>query len=1656
MTKPIESEVVALDFDARLFRSGIEGALKDLQRMKKELHFEDSIRGFSDLTKASRGVNFRDMGGAIEAISNKLSVLGVIGATIVSNITTSVLKATKDFLYNSVLNPLIGGMGEFELQMNSIQTILANTASKGTDLADVTAALDELNEYADRTIYNFGAMTDSIGKFTTAGVALDVSVAAIKGISNLAAVSGATSQQASNAMYQLSQAISTGVVKLQDWNSVVNAGLGGEIFQNALMETARVHNVAVDQMVEDNGSFRASLQEGWLSSDILLETLSKFTGDLTEAQLTSLGYTEEQIKGIMELGEMANDAATKVKTYTQLRDTMQEALESGWALSWRLIIGDFEQARDFFTNISGVFDDLISTSADSRNSILYTWNALGGRTALLDTVNSALGTLLSYSANIKEAIRDIFPATTGNQLYDFTLLVQRFVEGFKLGSVESEQFKDGVRGVAAAVDIVILAFKAFTAPLVDFVKSLLPAGDGILSFVSTTGNMVVNLRDVIKETDFFGGVVSQLGEKLTLVVTYLKGLVSAFLDLEIVQDVISYFKNLTRAEVDKLFERVTEQIQAARVAFFTIIGILKEFKDRILDLDVVQKFIDYIQSFDGSKIKNLFSGLGAGFLTFESITTGLENALDGIFNLVRKLSPIFFSIGTAVSTSLGTVFDEVTENARNFDFVGLLRVINTGLVTAILGSLASLTRGGGFLKNLIGDSDMSLLESAEEVFDGLLGTLNAWQNTLKADTLLKIAGAIGLVTLSVVALSYIDKAKLTGALSAITVMMLELFGGAGVLSVINLKNVTKTSIALLGLSTSLLFLALAVKALGSMDGQEISKGLIAIGIGLAELIIAVRALGAGSSRGLIKAAVGLGVLSLSLVAFALAVKAFSLLSLDELGRGLVGVAGGLTAFIAFTKLVDSRQVLASAIGVGIFAGALYVLSMSLADIGQLSWDQIAKGLAGIGGSLLIIIAAIHTLPPNMIVQAVGLGIVAGALVLLADSVGQMGGMSWDEIGRGLAVLGGSLLILTIALYAMTGTIAGAAALTVVSVGLLALAEALKKMGSMSWDEILRALVALAGAFVVIGLAGLVLTPLVPTLIGLGAAMLLVGLGAAALGAGVFLVSIGLTALAASAAAIAAGLTLVAGAVIGLIPAIVHALGVAIIEFLTVLAEGAPLLFEAAKKLILGLLDAIVEIAPQIFEAAFTLVMGLLQTIADHLPDFLETGFEIIKALQKGLADNIQEIVEGGIDIVVNFIKGISEKLPDVIDAAFGLILSFIEGLTAGVEEYMPQIIAATTDLALAFVEGFINGVIGGYENVKAAVIELGQGAVNALKEVLGIQSPARVTDEAGQNTWMGFVNGLYAANDEVLKAIEGLVDSWLAELESRYKEFRQIGTDYITQLANGFVSQGNKERPRMLLVITQFLDRIRGLQNRFLAVGTILMTALANGVLGQRSRLLAVAKMIFDALIQPFLNIDDVGYDIGESLVDGIVRGIRDNASRAIAAARALAQSVKDATRDAYDSHSPSREFMRIAEDLISGLVIGLADNASSVLKAITSLTSDVQNGMSSFVADMNSIIDSELNFQPVITPVLDSNGFLSSARDLNSFFGGQVATSAIKIDNAQRDANRGFTVSGGERQAEGVTFVQNNYSPKALSSTEIFRRTNSQLARLRRRVLND
>ena len=347
MSRTIDERVVSMQFDNKQFETNVRTSMSTLDKLKKSLNLTGAAKGLDGINAAAKSCNLSSLANSIDTVKLKFSAMQVFAISALHDIYNTAKYYSKRIVSAVTIQPPKDGFAEYENQINSVQTIMANT---GEDVSAVNKALDELNEYADLTIYNFATMTQNAGMFTAAmgQGSLDKTMIALKGIGNWAAFAGANTQQMGNATYQLGQALSAGAIRLQDWMSIEKAaGMGGAKYREEFMETARQHGVNIDAMIKKNGSFRDSLREGWLTTDIFIETLERFAND-----------------------QAMTDAATKVKTFTQLVDTLKEALGTGWATTWRTIVGDYEEAKTLWTGVSDVIGKIISDSSDRRNAIL--------------------------------------------------------------------------------------------------------------------------------------------------------------------------------------------------------------------------------------------------------------------------------------------------------------------------------------------------------------------------------------------------------------------------------------------------------------------------------------------------------------------------------------------------------------------------------------------------------------------------------------------------------------------------------------------------------------------------------------------------------------------------------------------------------------------------------------------------------------------------------------------------------------------------------------------------------------------------------------------------------------------------------------------------------------------------------------------------------------------------------------------------------------------------------------------------------------------------------------------------------------------------------------------------------------------------------------
>lgn len=1370
MSKTIDQRVVEMRFDNANFEKNVSTSMSTLDKLKKSLKFEDSTKGFENISKAAGRVDMGGLSNGVESVRLKFSALEVMAVTALQNITNSALNAGKKIAYALTIEPITSGLQEYETQINATQTILANTQKEGANINDVNRALNELNKYADLTIYNFTEMTRNIGTFTAAGVDLNTSVNAIKGIANLAAVSGSTSQQASTAMYQLSQALTSGTVKLQDWNSVVNANMGGQVFQDALKMTARIHGIAIDEMIADEGSFRETLSKGWLTKDILTETLqhfTEFTDTYNEESLKRQGYNDKEIAEIKQMGITATDAATKIKTFSQLWDVLKESAQSGWTTSWQTIIGDFEEAKETLTVFGDTLTKMIGDSADARNAVLKEgfmsgWKQLlnegiedtegfqnaiieagknsgvavddlikkygsfekslkggwvtsdmlktaldsmadsvaglskeeleakgytdeqrqallnlveavkdgslnldefaqkmgraSGRENMIDAITMAFEKLMPIVKQVGDAFHEVFNPNNdlGQRIYDMTARIREFVDGIEVSEQGLHNFKMSIEGILSIFHIAGKGISAFAQIIGHLLGKLLPVGDGILDVTGSLGEFLVSLDKAIDS----GGYLEKFVE---LVNGAIDKLASGF---KVAKDyVLDFIGSWTGIDFTK-FESLRD--------IFALIGEkLSEFGEKIRDtFPWVNSLKDTVtaafQKIRGSADEDL----GAANTALESLKTAGSKVKDIFSNIAEKI---------------GAFFAPVVEKIKSiFSGVTITDLIGTGLLAGIFKSIKKFADVfADLLENFkgIGKSISGVLDSARDA-------LVLWQKDIKANILLKIAGAVGILAAALWVISKVDTTRVRDSMGAITVLLAEVSGiMAGIMKwgtsanalegLSEAAQLGKIATAMMVIAGAVLILAAALKKCENLNWDNTIPAMTALFALLGEMTAAMYGFMAivkknplSKETGTLQSfAIGMIGMSVAIAILAAAVSRLGKLDRKQVIQGgltVVALMTALSGVIAALKAIKSNNMSGVAGSMIAIALALTMLYIPIRLFAKLDTDTLKHGGIAVSVALLAMTSAMTVMKSakgDMKGVAGSVLAMATALALLIIPIKVLGSMDMDSLAKGLtgilvplAAMGAVLSGLSGGDYSRIGTnmIAMAAAMTLLVIPL-------KVLGGMDLASLAKALVAFGIALGLLVGAAYLIAPLASSLSGLSKAML--AFGAACLGVGVLVGAIAF-----------AFMTL----------ATIGAAGVAaILAAITGLIQGfrvmMPIIDEALKDLILTLCDVLKDTAPAITETALYLIDELLRQIEEYVPSIVAHLAKIIQKIGQAITENFGEIGLGdwigaaiftGIiaasALLVKGFAAVSKDVPKALIGAAGVaaILVIVGGILA--------------------------------------------------------------------------------------------------------------------------------------------------------------------------------------------------------------------------------------------------------------------------------------------------------------------------------------------------------------------------------------------------------
>lgn len=1360
MSKEIDERVVEMRFNNALFENKVQQTMRSLTALNEKLMFKGAEKGFEKVSDASEKVKFNALLNALDNLSQKFSAVEVIGVTALMRITNQAVDAGERLVKALSLDPIISGFQEYETQINAVQTILANTSSKGTTLGQVNAALDELNHYADLTIYNFTEMTRNIGTFTAAGVDLNTSVSAIKGIANLAAVSGSTSQQASTAMYQLSQALASGTVKLQDWNSVVNAGMGGQVFQDALKETARVHGIAIDSMIKKEGSFRETLSKGWLTSSILTETLQKFTGDLNEETLKSIGYTDEQIKKIMEMGKTANDAATKVKTFSQLKDTLTEALQSGWTQTWQTIIGDFEEAKELFTRFSDVFSDLINKSSEARNTMLA-----GGLNTGWQQLRTTLGDSADFYSQMLEKVMLANGSISQKQIDD----AGSFAKALQQGGVSAEQLQNGLKesykqlsALGALSDDALKAKKLDPAQVRSLAKSFeevnQQVADGSLNLdiyskkigeLSGREHLIESIWNVFEALEKVVEPVARAWQKIFSPIT-------ADQIYNIAKSIDEFTAKLsisdeTADKIERTFSGIFAVLNVGKNVLLTVGKVLGEVFNAVSPLaggflsitaSLGDCLVEMANAVNNSKaFKTTLDGIhwivgkvSEGMQTFAGVLTDVSNNVSVVFDPLKTLGEWFENFISFITPKLkwladkiGEIFEELGSGASgafgNLNGNALWGFANAGMIAGLIAGIK------GFLEAFkdIGSTVKDTIGGVAELLNKLGEAVTAWKNNKNAETLKTISTAVAILAGSLVVLSLVKPERLAASTGAMIALFAELLVALAIYDEIakKAKKVGKGTSSMVVMAAGVLILTSALKKISEIETGKLLTSVIALGTVMAELVAAQVAISKWAKDGA-KHAMGMLAMAAAVRVLAEAVEQLADLGWDGIEKGLIAVAGLLAEVAAFSGLSNFGGLTAGkAVGILVLAAALSVLEKSVSAFSKMSADELQNGLGALGAILgeIAVFNMLSNLAEHVISTATALTILSGGLLILSNALANLGGMTLGQIGVALAAMAGGLIEMGVALTLVKGSLGSATSFLIMSVVLNALVSPLKSLGEMSLEEIGHGLLAVGGALGIFAIAVGTMSLAGPIVIAVSAALsLLAGSFALLLGtmAAVSLMPLRVEALVVALGTLGSAIgVFIAGVIAGLGTAagsIAIAIAEIIVAVCNAIAQAVPAIGNALAQLIVAICNVIVQCSEPIGQALFTLGTVVIQTIIDLIAWAWDGGGE-----GGGIKGALSELLG-------NIVAWLSEHLNPI--NLFGGLLGTISGFFGKIGEYMSQ--------------GLANGLNTGasVQTANNGVQTLCNKVKDFFRNAFGINSPSTWMRELGQWFAPGLINGL--------------------------------------------------------------------------------------------------------------------------------------------------------------------------------------------------------------------------------------------------------------------------------------------------------------------------
>lgn len=1065
MSRTIDERVVEMKFDNKQFETNVRTSMSTLEKLKDSLNMRGAAKSFEELDKASKKVDMSGLGSAVESVRLKFSALQVVAITALQNITNSAISAGERLVRALSIDQVSAGWDKLAKKTTSVATLVA----QGYDMSTVEEQLERLNWFTDETSYNFTDMVDSISKFTAAGQDLKSSVSAMEGIANWAALSGQNASTASRAMYQLSQAMGAGVMRLEDYKSIQTANMDTAEFRQKCLDAA----VALGTLKKQadgtyisianglNGTaeaftksqFTTQLTKGaWLTSDVMMKVFNDYSAavDQIYEYAEEKGITASQ--AIKELGGSVDAfglkaflAAQEAKTFADAIDATKDAVSTGWMKTFELIFGNYEEQRVLWTDLANALWDVFASGAERRNALLKEWADLGGRTTLVEAFWAAWNNVAEVLGVVRDAFREVFPPATGEQLLNITKALKSFADSLKISEDTAGKLRRTFKGLFSIVDIFRkLVGGVFRTALKVLCQLLGMADADLLGLTARVGDAITKFRDWLTENNYITKGLEALVGAISTVIKKIREWIKKLWDLP---------------QVQNAFKKVSQAVQDCMANFEKYIGI---------GIDKIGEFFSQLKNLDSITLKDIgaaFKNVGNNILTyFVNIFGSFGTFQDLVNNMRYSVKSRFLEMGESVDGLRNRIFDFVLEaRSKVKSNFGIGEILTLGIGTGLIVTIRKVDKIIAAVKKPLAEIG-KVLGNFNGILVSVKNAVNASVSEIKSRAVLNVAKSIGILAASIVVLTLVDQDKLWSAVGALAALASVMVAVSAAMALINkfLGGNFKNSLSIVSLAASILILVAALKKMEELDSTKVHNNAAVLGVLGAGLVLFAGLLGKYVPH-LSKGALGLVAIAVSLKIMASALKDLDGIDLQNINRS-VGILIGIIVGLVVVSAACSSITIGAGASILALVIALKVLINVLNSFGNLDVAKMRANMdvfSAIFSKFIWLMAASSLAGKNAARGGLGILAMSAALVLIMISFKMIAGMDIGTLHRVTAVVTqlltvfGRLMVLSI--FAGPNAAKAGVMLLAVSGALVLLAGAMVILGHLKPEGIKQAL-----------------------------------------------------------------------------------------------------------------------------------------------------------------------------------------------------------------------------------------------------------------------------------------------------------------------------------------------------------------------------------------------------------------------------------------------------------------------------------------------------------------------------------------------------------------------------------------------------------------------